>query len=349
MGPVTAPVTSSNGLGEALGEVSLLVVGGRQREPRSIRDRDQRWYGYGSGVVLRLDPDGVETPLCYESKPGTFGPDDPILFKCGTVRDDRVYLCTQTEVLVLALPDLALEHHISLPCFNDVHHVVPLERGTLLVANSGLEMVLEITLDGEIVQMWNVLGEDPWQSFSADVDYRVGVDLKPHRAHPNHIFFIGDEAWTTRFELRDAISLEDPSRRIDIGQERVHDGVVDGDQVLFTTVDGHVVVANTETLEVTERIRLEVPDDAIGGWCRGLAIDGDDVWVGFTRIRPTRFREAVSWVRSGLQRSCPTRVARYRRADWRLQAEIDVEPYGVNAVFTIAPQPRLARAQEQAG
>jgi hypothetical protein len=325
------------GLGAALGQRSLFVVGGRQREPRSIRDRGEHWYGYGSGVVLRLDPDRVETPLCYESRQGTFGPGDPILFKSATVDENRMFACTQTEVVVFSMPDLEIEHHVSLPCFNDIHHVVPTERGTLLVANSGLEMVVEVTVEGEIVDLWNVLGEDPWKSFSKDIDYRLGVDLKPHRAHPNHLFFIDGEPWVTRFELRDAVALHDLTRRIDIGQERVHDGVVDGEQVFFTTVDGHVVVADARSMEVIDRIRLELSDDAIGGWCRGLAFDGEDVWVGFSRIRPTRFREAVSWVRWGLQRSFPTRVARYRRSDWRLEAEIDVEPFGVNAVFTVAP------------
>ena len=75
----------------------------------------------------------------------------------------------------------------------------------------------EVTLGGEIVGEWNVLGENTWRLRSPDVDYRQGVDLKPHRAHPNYIFFIDGEPFATRFECRDAISLHDPRRRIDIG------------------------------------------------------------------------------------------------------------------------------------
>ncbi len=54
------------------------------------------------------------------------------------------------------------------------------------------------------------------------------------------------------------------------------------------------------------------------------------------RIRFTRVRARLSFLRTG-ERSKPTRVARYRRADWRLEEEIDLEPVGVNAVFTVGP------------
>jgi hypothetical protein len=317
---------------------SLYVVGGQQRAPRSLLEGGD-WYGYARGIVLRVDGDDVTTAASYESPPGTCAPGDPVLFKSATRRGDRLYACTQTEVVVLAVPGFEVLHHLSLPVFNDVHHVLPTDRGTVLVANSGLEMVLEVTLDGRVERIWNVLGEDPWERFSPDVDYRMGVDLKPHRAHPNHVFLVGEETWVTRFELRDAVCLDDHRRRIVIGDERVHDGVVHGGLVHFTTVDGTVVVADPETLEVVDRVRLDVPgsSESVTGWCRGLLVDGDHAWVGYSRIRATRLRQTVSWVRTGLQRSLPTRIARHRLADWSFDGEVDLEPHGLNAVFTIAP------------
>ena len=78
-------------------------------------------------------------------------------------------------------------------------------------------------------------------------------------------------------------------------------------------------------------------DDAILGWCRSVHIDGEHCWVGFSRIRPTRLRQTVSWVRTGGASQAPTRISRYRMSDWTCDAEIDVEPFGLNAVFTVAP------------
>jgi len=325
-----------------LDEHPLYVVGGRQRADRSLLDAGA-WYGYDLGVILRVAATGVTTELEYMSRPGSCAPGDPVLFKSATRVGDFLYCCTQTEVVVLRLTDLEEVAYISLPIFNDVHHVVPTSSGTLLVANSGLELVVEVTLQGEVVREWNVLGEDTWANHSRTVDYRLGVDLKPHRAHPNYVFFVDGEPFATRFELRDAVSLENPERRIEIGGERVHDGLVHDGRIYFTTVDGSIAVADQATLEVVERHRLRrIPshwgdDSGILGWCRSLHVDGDFCWVGFSRIRPTRLRQTVSWVRTGGQHQAPTRISRYRMSDWVCDAEIDLEPFGLNAVFTVAP------------
>ena len=320
----------------------LLVVGGRKRGDRSLLERSSSWYGYGLGVILQLDADGIHTALEYQSRPGTCGPDDAVLFKSASRVGDRLYCCTQTEVIVFELPGFREVAHISLHCFNDVHHVVPTQSGTLLVAVSGMEMVIEITLEGEVVHEWNVLGEDTWATHDRNVDYRTGIDLKPHRAHPNHVFVLGDEPFATRFELRDAISLVDCTRRIDVGGERIHDGVVHDGHVHFTTVDGEIVVVDATTLQVVARHTLarrgrRRSNDVVLGWCRALHIDRDWCWVGFSRIRPTRLRQTVSWVRTHGAEQAPTRIARYRMSDWECDAEIDLEPYGLNAVFSVLP------------
>jgi len=65
--------------------------------------------------------------------------------------------------------------------------------------------------------------------------------------------------------------------------------------------------------------------------------DGPRAWIGFTRIRPTKFREAVSWVRQGFQRVLPSHIACYELERRRCVAEIDVELPGLNAVFSIVP------------
>jgi len=337
-----ASASTRSSLLASLSEHPLYVIGGRQRADRSLLDAGA-WYGYDLGVILRITGTGVSTELEYTSPPGSCAPGDPILFKSATRVGDFLYCCTQTEVVVLGLPDLEEVAYISLGMFNDVHHVVPTVAGTLLVAVSGLELVVEITMQGDVVREWNVLGEDTWKNHSRAVDYRMGVDLKPHRAHPNYVFFVDGEPFATRFELRDAISLNDPERRIDIGGERVHDGLVHDGKVYFTTVDGSIAVADEATLEVVERHRLRrIPsvwgdENGVLGWCRSLHVDGEFCWVGFSRIRPTRLRQTVSWVRTGGQHQAPTRISRYRMSDWVCDAEIDLEPFGLNAVFTVAP------------
>jgi hypothetical protein len=322
---------------DLLGGRGLLVVGGQQRGDRSVRDLDDHWYGYGRALALEIGAGEVRTAISYISPPSTCLAADPVLFKQATCVGNRLYLCTPSELLVVALPGYEVEHHISLRCFNDVHHVMPTPAGTLLVSNSGLEMALEVDLDGSVIQAWNVLGEEPWSGVSDTIDYRMGVDLKPHRAHPNHTFFLDGEPWVTRFQLRDAVCLDDHRRRIDIGVERVHDGEVRDGHVYFTTVDGKVAIADAETLQLVDVVALSEPGEpgAQLGWCRGLLFVGDEAWVGFSRIRHTRFRDALSRVRSGMSNRLPTRVARFSLPDWTPLGSIDLEPFGLNAVFSI--------------
>ena len=320
---------------------NIYVVGGQQRELRPLTANED-WYEYQKAIILDIDlrGDSATTAVEYVSPPQvTPAQNATILFKSGTLSGDRLFVCTQTEILSYCVPGFQRVGYISLPEFNDVHHVLPTERGTLLVANTGLDTVLELSMEGDVLHRWNVLGEDPWERFSPEIDYRRVRTTKPHLAHPNFVFSVGDDVWATRFEKRDAVCLTTPGRRIDIGIERVHDGLVHNGLVYFTTVDGHIVVADPERGEVVEVIDLNEMHSGEYqlGWCRGIAFEGDRIWVGFSRIRPTKFRENVGWVMRGFKRDLGTHVACYDLTERRLLREILVEPFGLSAVFGIFP------------
>ncbi len=326
----------------------LYVVGGRQRTLRPLAAGMTDWYEYESAVIVELDTasGSASVSVDYVSPADVCPPEDPaILFKSGTLEGDELYVCTQTEVLIYRVPSFERIGYVSLPLFNDVHHVRPTPDGNLLIANTGLDMVVETTRAGDVINLWNVLGEDAWARFSRDIDYRLVPTTKPHLAHPNHVFFVGDEPWATRFQQKDAISLIDPGRRIDIGLERVHDGVVGDDgHVYFTTVDGKIAIADTHSLAVVEVIDLTAshPRDSLLGWARSLLIDGNYLWVGFSRIRPTKFRENVGWVLRGLKRDFGTHVGCYDLRTRRSVAQIPVEQAGLSAIFGIYRAPEAA-------
>lgn len=327
---------------DAVESRTLYVIGGQQQSLRPLHAGLQSWYRYNKGVILHVRPDTpeVHTKLEYVSPADVCAQENPaILFKQGTLVDDRLYVCTQTEVMVYSVPDFTRLHYISVPYFHDVHHVRPTPDGTLLVVNTGLDMVAEITYEGEAVREWSVDDSDIWSRFSQSTDYRRVPSMKPHRSHPNHVFYIGTDIWATRFEQRDAICLTDPGKRIDIGLERVHDGVAYGGKVYFSTVDGKIVIVSQKTLQVEEihdLTRMATPGDLLG-WCRGLYIEDGKVWVGFSRLRPTRFRDNVSWVVKGFRRILPTRVACYDLEKGVCLTTVDLEPYGLNAVFSLHP------------
>jgi hypothetical protein len=313
------------------------VIGAEQKS-QVFKD----WEQYKKGLILEVCPKNhsvnkrVEylSPLevCPTEKPS-------ILFTAGTTDHKYLYVGTQTEVLVYSLKNFKKVGYFSLPCFNDIHHVRPTASGTVLIVNTGLDMVVEISLQGEVLNEWSVYGGDPWERFSRKVDYRKVPTTKPHYSHPNYVFTIGNEVWVTRCFQKDAICLTKPNKRINIGRELVHDGVVGGDSIYFTQVDGYVVIANIHTHKVTQVYNLNKITGAHLplGWCRGIKVlDDNKVIVGFTRIRPSKktlSNGEVVW--GGQYGVLPTRIACYDLNNSKLLWEQQLEDYGMNAVYSI--------------
>ena len=294
--------------------MNKFYVGGGQFRS-SVFQKLEEWESCKRAMLVEIDPVSKTSRNCvaYESPKEAAANELPaILFKSATLRDDKLYACTSTEVMIYDLPSFHVAAYISLPIFNDVHHVYPTPQGTLLVMVTGLDIVAEVSLDGKFLRHWDVMGEDTWSIFSRDRDYRKVPTTKPHRAHANHIFLLGDEIFATRFHQRDAISLQDPARKIEIGIQRPHDGFLFNDSLYFTTVDGHIVIVNPRTLKVERIYDLQkMSGGETLGWCRGLLpLDERFVWVGFTRV-PTKFRENLSWMRHPRRTHRPSHIAFY--------------------------------------
>lgn len=321
----------------------IYVIGGELR--RSTFRKLEEWQSSQKGVIVQLNLQDRTSRLCVEyvsPAEACTAALPAVLFKSASLVGDELYTCTSTEVLIYQLPDFRLLQYISLPCFNDLHHVCPSPEGTLLVAVTGLDMVVELSAEGRMIREWSITGEDPWQRFSREVDYRIVATTKPHRSHPNHIFQLEDEIWVTRFEQRDAISLSQSGRRIDIAIQRPHDGCLFGDSIYFTTVDGHVVVVNQKSLQVEaiyDLTKMFGSQQQVLGWCRGiLPVDERLVWVGFTRVRPTRFRENLAWIKkraSNSQVDRPTHLGLYDLERNACLDEIELEAHGIGIVFSL--------------
>lgn len=325
---------------------SFYVVGGRLRG--SVFRKLEEWQSCEQALVIELDPAKNESRACvqYTSPREVCPPDLPaILFKSATLKGNHLYTCTSTEVLVYELPSFQLVHYISLPCFNDLHHACPSREGTILVAVTGLDMVVEVTSEGKLLREWSVIEEDTWSRFSRQTDYRLVPTTKPHRSHPNHVFELNGEIWVTRFYQHDALCLTNPSLCLEIAMPRLHDGYVFNGKIYFTSVDGCVIAVNQKTLQVEQTFDLNQMSGQSGrvlGWCRGvLPLDERYVWVGFTRVRPTKLVENVAWVKHGGSRHRPSHVALYDLERKTCELEIALESHGIGVVFSLLPIPRI--------
>jgi hypothetical protein len=331
----------------------LYVLGGRQRRP-GLRETtyENEWCLYEAALILEVDTNSGVVRTCVEyqsplevlpgNRPGAH-------FHSGALVGNMLYTCTTTEVLIYSVPEFKQIGYISLPCFNDLHHVTPSSDGNLLVVSTGLDMVVKITPRGEIVGEWSVLDETLWVRFSQSIDYRK-ENTKPHVSHPNFAFELDNEVWTTRYYQRDAISLNGSKRRIEFGGEGNHDGFLYGEWILFTAVDGKVVIVNRRNLQTEQIIDLRQIQDLrrrqdggqpmVPAWCRGLLpVDERRIWVGFTRMRKTIFRENIRWVKNILGHTVkrPTHIALFDIVEKQCLKELDLEPYGLHTVFGIFP------------
>jgi hypothetical protein len=322
----------------------LYALGARQR--KLLIKKEEEWNLYESALILELDPKSGNVRTCveYKSPPEVRAHEhSSVIFKAGTIVGNTLYACTATEVLIFNLPEFRRIGYVSLPAFNDVHHVSPTSDGNLLVANTGLDMVIKFTLHGEVLSEWDVLDEVLWSRFSRDIDYRKVDSTKPHRSHPNFVFQLDGETWVTRFRQRDAVCLDNRTKRIDIAVQAPHDGLICGDRIYFTTVDGRIVIANPHTLQVDEIVDLKQINGsgALLGWCRGvLPLDERRIWVGFTRVRKTNFRENILWVKNIFREGIverATHLALYDIVDRQCVQEFDLEQHGMNIVFSIFP------------
>ncbi|MCP3934686.1 MAG: hypothetical protein GY708_04865 [Actinomycetia bacterium] len=324
---------------------TIAILGGRQRTlSATLPSASHTRHAEAVIVMMDVDTGECEQVVSYETPPEARPQQQSsIVFKSGTMDDGKLYVGTTTEAMVYDTSTWEMLRYVSLPCFNDVHHVRPTADGTLLVVSTGLDLVVEIDDDDRVVREWNTLEADTWDRFDRDTDYRKVLSTKPHRSHPNNVFIHDDEIWVSRFEQRDALCLTNRDRRIDIAVERPHDGHVVGDSVWFTTVDGHVVTADLRTDEVTGVYDLHSMDtsDEVVGWLRGLTIANDgDLLVGFSTLRVTKIRENIRWVKTRFGRMDnaklkPTHIARFDVGKGNLKWRRPLDDPLVDVVFSV--------------
>lgn len=308
------------------------------REPRGV-----------TGLLAVLDPDSGELiHRCeYRTPPELQAPGQKMQLTGYCFVDERIYVCSHTEIVVFdEWPPREPAGRISLPSFNDLHHCLAWEGG-LAVANTGLETVDLISLDGTLLQRWDVL--DPADRARRPdvegVDLRRLADTKPHYAHPNHLFELEGDLWVTQLRPRRASCLTASRPDIEIAAGMPHDGSPIGGRPTFTTVNGCLVRMDEATGAGLETYDLGAMMDGpeLLGWCRGVCEDPraeDARYVAFSRSRRTRWREFGFRVKQGYDPP-PTQICRYDLAAGRMSGQIEIIPGTSLVLFQLMALPEL--------
>lgn len=236
-----------------------------------------------------------------------------------SVYGNKIYAPTRTEVLVLNMHDYSVIDIIRDPLFNDIHSVHVL-GDILYVVVTGLDALFSYNLNTGERAIANVLGKNPFHRYSENDNLNKVHSLKPHEAHPNHVFTINNEIWVTRLKQQDAVCISDLNKRIIIEEGLPHDGYVKDNLVYFTTVNGYVIVYDINSLKKVNVIKLTGPESNNKtplGWCRGICVNDDNFYVGFTLLRTTKITENIGWVKTMIdvneicKKPAPTRIEKY--------------------------------------
>jgi hypothetical protein len=198
--------------------------------------------------------------------------------------------------------------------FHDLHSVAPDLDGGWLVTGTGHESVLSLDHEGRVRQVWHL---GPIVDDGRDYRNEAHDAFKPHAVHPNRAFVLGGARWVTCLGQRRCVGLGHDGV-IGLAEGPPHDGLVREGLLWFTTTAGHVVAVDPDTLE--RRVVLSLseldPTPGMAGWCRGIEVVGDRLWLGLTQLRHSRWRElAREVIRGDAGRKRPTRVV---ELDWRL-------------------------------
>jgi hypothetical protein len=273
-----------------------------------------RWR-YDPPEALRVAAKGL-TGLAWAATPG---------------RSD-LFVASANAVHRLAPDGLRWLGSLHRPHFNDLHGLSTSD-GRLQVTNTGLDAVDTFDLDGAFLGQvgfeaswlaaeriagrvpdratWRRLHTEGFRSgselhfepdapagdyYRADASAPFCVRQQRDFVHPNHATLNDGRLWVTSL-ARQAL-IEAGTWRVRATFEAPpHDGIVCGEELWFTRVDG-VVEARSRANPNDIKARIDVSMiSGVTGWCRGIHVTPEAIWVGFTAIRQ---RPGHPWDRGAL-------------------------------------------------
>lgn len=316
--------SANTGANKSTYEVTL--TGGR------LKPDGQKNYDQARIIKLKIDKDIVSLTSQYthDFSSSVLSENTDQIFKSASYSEDSIIVVTETDIVEISPDTLQLKNQYSAPCFNDMHHAVKYKNG-FLVANTGLDNVVYFDKENSTTELLPAMIGANLTRFKSSVDYRLAANTKPHFAHPNFIFELNGEPWVTRCDNMDALCLVDHSKRIELANELVHDGVVFKNNIYFTTVDGQIKVFNTESLELRHSLQLNEFIPNVTGWCRGiLPISTNLTFVGLSKVRRSKKSQF-------LPQQNHARLLLIDIFERKLICDIDVSQFGIDAIFSILP------------
>lgn len=296
-------------------------------------------------LILDTETGRVLHQTSYTPPQDITHPEQKIQFTGFSWIGESLYVCTHNHIAVFDdWPATRPSRIISLPGFNDLHHCHPFDGG-LAVSNTGLETVDLVDLQGNLIERWDLLANEPEaRKIDPAHDYRMVPDTKPHLRHGNHLFELDGQLWSSQLRTSNATCVTDLNKTLDMTVGMPHDGDIIGEHLVFTVTSGYLVRFHLKGGAPTDaqptNLTEMTPEYDQLGWCRGVCgvqDRPDCYWVGFSALRRSKWKDFGYWIKHRHQMP-RSRIALYNLADNTLEQtwEIgDSEP-GLQ-IFQITP------------
>ncbi|BBM87109.1 hypothetical protein [Candidatus Uabimicrobium amorphum] len=239
----------------------------------------------------------------------------------GTPGQSDLLVCGFCAVFRFSPPHWDLSGVLHQPCMNDLHHIT-VNQGKIFVVNTGVESIDIFDLPGNFVgnhcfqpswlnkerlhgitparQDWPKLLKRGWTKQDTPIvdapptkDYyqsdKENFCQKPVRdfVHINHVSILPTQVLVTSLSACGIYNILDFSKMITTPAPP-HDGFIYNDKFWITCVDGRVLAYRIENNAVTDDVMYFTnifEKTSYHGWCRGLMIQDNYLFVGITEIR----------------------------------------------------------------
>jgi hypothetical protein len=238
------------------------------------------------------------------------------------------------------LDSFSIADSFSSPLFNDLHHV-NIIGDFIYVVSTGIDEVIKFTLDFEFVERFAMGNGEILSRFGPDSDFRLVPYTKPHEEHPNFITDINGQPFVTCLKSGTIQSLYKKDV-IKISDDPIHDGIKQGDELVFTAVTGKIISLNTTNRTLSEHnMNTSVNNLKPLGWCRGIdVVSPGKFTVAFSKLRQTPNRENISILRKWSQHmktisGLPSRITEIDVNKGTIKDLFTVNSFGIDAIFSI--------------
>jgi hypothetical protein len=236
--------------------------------------------------------------------------------------DEHLVACDFNRVLLIDRTSSQITKEYFDTSLNDLHSV-SLGTDSILLANTGRDSIVKLDFQLRPAEEFDGLSKDDWVARRQGLQSKHGSYYETDSAalpfhqrkiqdqwHLNHVLqnsALENRIIATSFTKRCLIDVQTWKSVSNQLEFNPHDGVIDGGFIWITTVNGDLFRSSL-ALPLNFKLVISLFKYApFQGWCRGLLITADAIYVGITQLyeknsRTSWLTECIEKTRSGIYR-----------------------------------------------